>query len=416
MKRIGILIACLLALACCAPAPAETVPAAGEGAAADPWEIPTDNPIDAAIPVPRADGDNGPELLAARLRLADAWRGEMVHAYRTLRELLPDDRAGALMEAQYGFEAYLPGAVEVYAAAYDPQREPGESAAAAGYEAELCRRRVAELARAGPTADGCALRVSLPRDGGDRFERAGPARDLYAGGLRPRPGDQRRVGPGRAGPEPQKLLLDRGGPGLSEDRRDGGRLENYLEIVLREQRDPEKGIPELTDEVVYRAAVSNAPDIYPFAFAPFLEMIPGGSTRFSKERITQTAKLLFGWECEINFENLGDTGRYPFHPYFGVATLEGGLVKTGATPVVTAYEAGEGFYEADVVFLHWDTMGAADYVYNDGEKLVEMTEEEAREACRGLLPGYRVRVKREPYDGNLRNERLYFVSLLGKDA
>lgn len=146
MKRIGILIACLLALACCAPAPAETVPAAGEGAAADPWEIPADNPIDAAIPVPRADGDNGPELLAARLRLADAWRGEMVHAYRTLRELLPDDRAGALMEAQYGFEAYLPGAVEVYAAVYDPQREPGESAAAAGYEAELCRRRVAELA------------------------------------------------------------------------------------------------------------------------------------------------------------------------------------------------------------------------------------------------------------------------------
>lgn len=112
--------------------------------------------------------------------------------------------------------------------------------------------------------------------------------------------------------------------------------------MLREQRDPEKGIPELTDEVVYRAAVSNAPDIYPFAFAPFLEMIPGGSTRFSKERITQTAKLLFGWECEINFENLGDTGRYPFHPYFGVATLEGGLVKTGATPVVTAYEAGRG--------------------------------------------------------------------------
>ena len=69
-------------------------------------------------PGPRADGDNGPELLAARLRLADAWRGEMVHAYRTLRELLPDDRAGALMEAQYGFEAYLPGAVEVYAAVY----------------------------------------------------------------------------------------------------------------------------------------------------------------------------------------------------------------------------------------------------------------------------------------------------------
>ena len=34
MKRIGILIACLLALACCAPAPAETVPAAGEGVAA----------------------------------------------------------------------------------------------------------------------------------------------------------------------------------------------------------------------------------------------------------------------------------------------------------------------------------------------------------------------------------------------
>lgn len=33
-------------------APAETVPAAGEGAAADPWEIPADNPIDAAIPVP----------------------------------------------------------------------------------------------------------------------------------------------------------------------------------------------------------------------------------------------------------------------------------------------------------------------------------------------------------------------------
>ena len=416
MKRIGILIACLLALACCAPAPAETVPAAGEGAAADPWEIPADNPIDAAIPVPRADGDNGPELLAARLRLADAWRGEMVHAYRTLRELLPDDRAGALMEAQYGFEAYLPGAVEVYAAVYDPQREPGESAAAAGYEAELCRRRVAELAAQVQRLTGAPYAFRYPgtektvlnarglpmtytredfalvRETNDALDPAGLAQSLKSY---------------------YWTEGDRGFLGIDET---AGRLENYLEIVLREERDPEKGIPGLTDEVVYRAAVSNAPDIYPFAFAPFLEMIPGGSTRFSKERITQTAKLLFGWDCEIDFENLGDTGRYPFHPYFGVATLEGGLVKTGTTPVVTAYEAGEGFYEADVVFLHWDTMGAADYVYNDGKKLVELTEEEAREACRGLLPVYRVRVKREPYDGNLRNERLYFVSLLGKDA
>lgn len=192
-------------------------PAAGEGAAADPWEIPADNPIDAAIPVPRADGDNGPELLAARLRLADAWRGEMVHAYRTLRELLPDDRAGALMEAQYGFEAYLPGAVEVYAAVYDPQREPGESAAAAGYEAGALRRRVAELAAQVQRLTGAPYAFRYPGTEKTVLNARGLpmtyTREDFA--LVRETNDA--LDPARAGPEPQKLLLDRGGPGLSGD-------------------------------------------------------------------------------------------------------------------------------------------------------------------------------------------------------
>lgn len=138
MKRIGILIACLLALACCAPAPAETVPAAGEGAAADPWEIPADNPIDAAIPSPGRTGitDRNSSRRGSgwRTRGAARWSTPTEPCGSCCRTTGP----GRWMEAQYGFEAYLPGAVEVYAAVYDPQREPGESAAAAGYEAELC--------------------------------------------------------------------------------------------------------------------------------------------------------------------------------------------------------------------------------------------------------------------------------------
>lgn len=396
MKRVGILFVILFLLASCAGGTVSesSLTSSGDEGQSAARDFLIDNPIDGEIKIPEPDGENETEILEAQIELVDAWRNEMIHAYRELRGLIPEGRLQEYTDAQMGFETHLRNGRKIYMDAHDPEHEgwaDNTSIAANVYEIEHYRQRAAELIdlhdRFSPSqyeflypekvdtvVDAQKIPVTFTREDFDivrqRYDYVFLSDVLYD--------NANNVGKGF-------LKIDE----------TAGKLERYLGAVLREQWKPEREIPELTNDFIYQAAVSNTDIIR--GYDPYLRLVPGPYIPIMKEHIEQTAEFLFGQDTKIDFENLHDMGRYTYHDYFGIATVEGSFIKAGYHPVVVAYADCGNYYDIEVVFQYWTTMNRTGYGYVDGDSYLELTEQEAKYYCWSVLPRYEVRVFKGEY-------------------
>lgn len=404
MKRAGILFVILFLLASCAGGTVSesSLTSSGDEGQSAARDFLIDNPIDGEIKIPEPDGENETEILEAQIELVDAWRNEMIHAYRELRGLIPEGRLQEYTDAQMGFETHLRNGRKIYMDAHDPEHEgwaDNTSIAANVYEIEHYRQRAAELIDLYDRFSPSQYEFLYP----EKVDTVVDAQKIPVTFTR-EDFDLVRKRYGYVARSDVPYFSQRTGTGLLEIDETAGELERYLDAVLREQWDSEKEIPELTNDFIYLAAASNTDFVG--GYDPYLKLVPGSSIPIMKEHIEQTAKYLFGQDCKIDFENLHDVGRYMYHDYYGIATIEGSSIKMGNQLVVVDYTAHEEWYDVDVVFLQWSTMAPKPYYFSEGKSTYFFTEEEAEFYCYNILPRYRIRVNKV-YAGE---EKLYFVN------
>lgn len=403
MKKVGILFAILFLLTSCTsgtvsedpPCPVE------DDRQSTLQELLAENPIDASIKLPTTDPSNREdhkEILQIQNQLVDAWRNEMISVYRELRDFIPEKILQQYRDAQLGFETHLRNEKEVckYAFGLEQDEENADALIALyNYEIEQYQRRTAELIRSynqlspvpytflypknvDTVTDCNQTPVTFTREDFDCL------RKEYYYIFR------------------TDILYNNpvvAGTGFLEIDGTAGRLEQYLNCVLGEALLMGKGIPqELTNDLIYLAAASNT-DIAR-GYNPYWELVPGmHSSLIMKEHIEETARYLFGEDCKIDFENLQEMGRYIYHDYFGVTTIEGGIIKESYHPVVVSYQDCGDFYEVEIVLLYWTSWNPPGYFYIEEDFSHLLTEDEAKEYYRNMQPRYTVHVLKGENDG-----------------
>lgn len=187
------------------------------------------------------------------------------------------------------------------------------------------------------------------------------------------------------------------------------KIKNYLNSILCTINPGEEINSAMDDNnFIYRTAAFNTSVIHEEDDA-ILNSIPYATYPMMKEHVAQTAKLLFGENCHIDFAALTDTRQFLYDDYYGVAALPpfGYLpVRFGHVPVVTSYMDHGDYYTATIVYVFWSTLAPApDIYYTDNTYETTLKN---KDDCQ-LLTKYKVTINKGE------NGKIYFVSCLLAD-